>query len=79
MHEPTLQLKYAIYYFAIYPEPCTEAQQCPQPPIAKRRMLFDQAPKALDQNFVQPRRDPRAYRARPQAGTGKVQQATHFA
>ena len=48
MHEPPFQFKYAIYRFAIYAEPLTKTQQRPQPPIAKRRMQFDQTPKPLN-------------------------------
>jgi hypothetical protein len=48
MDEPTFHFKYAIYGLAIDTHRFTEAQQRPQPPIAKRRMPFDQAPKPLD-------------------------------
>jgi hypothetical protein len=75
---PTFDFKYAIYRFAIYPKPFAEAEQCPELPITKRRMQFDQMLNALQQHFVESRWD-LAYRARPQPGAGKLQNSTHSA
>jgi hypothetical protein len=76
--KPTFDFKYAIYRFAIYPKPFAEAEQWPELPITKRRMQFDQMLNALQQHFVQSRWD-LAYPARPQPGTGKLQNSTHSA
>jgi hypothetical protein len=76
--KPTFDFKYEIYRFAIYPKPFAEAEQCPELPITKRRMQFDQMLNALQQHFVESRWD-LAYRARPQPGAGKLQNSTHSA
>ena len=72
MHEPPFQLKYAINRLAIYSDPFAKAEQCPQPPITKRRIRFDQTLKATGQDFIEPSRLAGNYRARPQPGTGKL-------
>jgi hypothetical protein len=64
MHKPAFQLKHPIPGFAIYLDPFAEAEQCPESPITKRRMQFDQMLNAPGQDFVEPRRYLRDYRTR---------------
>jgi hypothetical protein len=76
MNETAFQLKYSIHRFAIDTNFFTKAQQLPESPIAKRRMRSIKTLNPLGQHLVQPWWDLRAYRERPQPGTGKVQHAT---
>src|SRR5258705_12895362 len=75
--EPALEHQQSIHRLTVHADPFDETQHRPESPVTEGRMRFDQMSNALRQDLVEPRRWRSNYRARPQSGTGKLQNSAH--